>query len=303
MRVVGVRDLCPDVREVTFARADGVDLPSFAAGSHLAVAWRDGERNSYSLTGPMIEPRDYTISVRRDRSGRGGSAWIHRLAVGDLVVTSTPRSAFAPVAAARHSVLVAGGIGVTPILSHVRDAVLWNRSFEVLYAHRPGFGPHADDLRELAGHRVTIVHSGRDLLAELASRLADAPLGAHLFTCGPVGMIEAVAAAARDAGWPGKRVHSEPFASAAPLGGTSFAARGAVVPVGEQTTLLEALLARGVAVPNLCRQGVCGECKLTVRGGRIDHRDAYLTDDERAAGDVMMPCVSRAVGDQVELEL
>ena len=120
-------------------------------------------------------------------------------------------------------------------------------------------------------------------------------------------MIDAVAAAATAAGWPAQRVHSEQFSSGVATGGAPFAARlrrtGVLVPVGADVSLLEALLERGVAVPNLCRQGVCGECRVTVRGGRIDHRDFYLTDDERAEGDAMMPCVSRAAGDQVELEL
>ncbi|APE34810.1 oxidoreductase [Nocardia mangyaensis] len=307
LRVTGLRTLCEGIREVTLGLAgDGV-LPSFAPGSHLAVGWADGERNSYSLTGPMVEPRHYSISVRHDRAGRGGSAWVHSLRVGDDVVASRPRSAFAPVADARHHVLVAGGIGVTPIVSHVRAAVMWQRSFEVVYVHRPGADAHAEDLRALARDRLTILRSGPELLAHMKARLFDVPLGAHLYVCGPEGLIEAVTSAALDAGWHRQRLHAEPFASAAAAGGAPFAARlgrsGALVPVGAETSLLEALLARGIAVPNLCRQGVCGECKLTVRGGGIDHRDTYLTDDERAAGDAMMPCVSRAVGDRVELEL
>ncbi|MFF5033037.1 PDR/VanB family oxidoreductase [Nocardia salmonicida] len=305
--VAGLRTLCEGIREVTLVPVGGVSLPSFAPGSHLALTWADGARNSYSLTGPMVEPRHYSISVRHDRAGRGGSAWVHSLNVGDHVVASRPRSAFAPVVDARHHVLVAGGIGVTPIVSHVRAAVLWQRSFEVVYVHRPGADAHVDDLCALAGDRLTIPRSGPELLSHMRARLVDVPLGAHLYVCGPEGLIEAVTAAAVDAGWHRQRLHAEPFAAATAAGGAPFAARlgrsGALVPVGADTSLLEALLARGIAVPNLCRQGVCGECRLTVRGGGIDHRDTYLTDDERAAGDVMMPCVSRAVGDRVELEL
>lgn len=307
LRVAGARLLCEGIREVTLAAVDGTALPSFAPGSHLAITWAAGERNSYSLTGPMVEPRHYSISVRRDDAGHGGSAWVHAVGVDDVVVASRPRSAFAPVATARHHLLVAGGIGVTPIVSHVRAAVQWRRSFEVLYVHRPGADAHVGDLHALADDRLTVLRSGSELLAHTRSRLSDAPLGSHLYMCGPQGLIAAVTSVAVAAGWPPRRVHSEPFASAAPAAGAPFAARlgrsGALVPVGATTSLLEALLARGIAVPNLCRQGVCGECKLTVRGGAIDHRDAYLTDDERAAGEVMMPCVSRAAGDRVELEL
>ncbi|PHV69091.1 PDR/VanB family oxidoreductase [Williamsia muralis] len=300
-----VRELCDGIREVTFTGAQA--LPSFTPGSHVGVRWGTGVQNSYSLTGPCTDPDHYAICVRRDDAGRGGSAWIHALRVGDQVVITPPRSAFAPISVARHHVLIAGGIGVTPILSHVRAAVQWHRSFEVIYSHRPGQDALADELQNLCGDRLTIVHDVDDFRSHLTPILEDSVLGTHLYTCGPAMMIDAVAAAATAAGWPAQRIHSEQFSSAVATGGAPFAARlrrtGVLVPVGADVSLLEALLERGVAVPNLCRQGVCGECRVTVRGGRIDHRDFYLSDDERAEGDAMMPCVSRAAGDQVELEL
>lgn len=308
--VDAVREVCDGIREVRFAGAH--PLPSFTPGSHIGVRWGTGtqnpySQNSYSMTGPTTDPDHYAICVRRDDAGKGGSAWIHALQVGDEVIITRPRSAFAPISVARHHVLIAGGIGVTPILSHVRAAVQWNRSFEVIYSHRPGFGALVDELGDLCGDRLTVVHDVAAFWSHLNPVLGDSPLGTHLYTCGPAVLIDAVATAATTAGWPAQRVHSEQFASAVSAGGKPFAARlgrtGVLVPVGAEVSLLEALLERGVAVPNLCRQGVCGECKTTVRGGRIDHRDFYLTDDERAEGDAIMPCVSRAAGDQVELDL
>ncbi|SNT52678.1 PDR/VanB family oxidoreductase [Rhodococcoides kyotonense] len=307
LRVRDIREVCSGVRQVVLVSADGMHLPSFTPGSNLSLEWAPGRRNSYSLTGPSVEPDHYAISVRLDENGCGGSRWVHALAVGDVVSAGRPRSAFAPVATARHHVLVAGGIGVTPILSHVRAAVQWGRSFEVLYAFRDGHGAHVEELRELAGDRLTTVGSSSELRAVVASALADRPLGSHVYSCGPLPMIETVSELARAAGWPAGRVHSEAFGAGPLDAGPPFAAKlgrsGLIVPVPSGVTLLEALLDKGIEVPNLCRQGVCGECKLTVRGGAIEHRDLYLTESEKAAGDCMMPCVSRAAGDLMEVEL
>ena len=299
--------LCEDIRQVVLAPGGGGTLPSFTPGSHIAVTWKPGARNSYSLTGPAIEPDHYSISARLDRAGAGGSRWVHNLAVGDQVTASRPRSAFAPIPNARHHVLVAGGIGVTPILSHVRAAVQWRRSFEVIYSFRSGFGAHVDDLMELCGDRLTIVNTPQQFWDHVTPTLTRQPIGTHLYTCGPTPMIDAVTEAALARGWPLQRVHSEPFSSGISAGGEPFTATlgrtGTTVTVGPDTSLLDALLDNGFDVPNLCRQGVCGECKLAVRGGQIEHRDLYLTDQEKSTGDVMMPCVSRAAGADLELEL
>lgn len=307
LRVVETRRLCTDVREVVFASADGVALPSFTPGSNLPVEWSPGRRNSYSLTGPSVEPDRYSISVRLDPSGSGGSRWIHDLAVGEVVDAGHPRSAFAPVLTARHHVFVAGGIGVTPILSHVRAALDWNRSFEVFYSFRAGYGAHIEQMRDLCGERLTAASSASELRALLTASLADQRLGTHLYSCGPLPMIDTVAELARAAGWPAQRVHSEAFGAGPRAPGRPFAAKlgrsGMLVPVETDVSLLEALLDKGIDVPNLCRQGVCGECRLSVRGGQLDHRDLFLTEQEKAAGDSIMPCVSRSVGDLLELEL
>ncbi|QYB07714.1 PDR/VanB family oxidoreductase [Rhodococcus sp. USK10] len=299
--------LCQDIRQVVLKPADGARLPSFTPGSHIAVTWQAGHRNAYSLTGPAIEPDHYSISVRRDRNGNGGSRWVHALSVGDTISVSRPRSAFAPVPNARHHVLVAGGIGVTPILSHVRAAVQWSRSFEVVYSFRAGFGAHYDELVDLCGERLTVVETPDEFWAHMTPALTRQTMGTHLYTCGPAAMIDAVTEAATRLGWPAQRLHSEPFSSAVSAAGEPFTARltrtGTTVSVGGQQSLLDAILGAGVAVPNLCRQGVCGECRIGVHAGSIDHRDLFLTDEEKADGDAMMPCVSRAAGAEVVLDL
>ncbi|MFC8526364.1 PDR/VanB family oxidoreductase [Nocardia sp. NPDC057227] len=296
--------LCPDIREIVLARPDGGVLPSFAPGSHIGLHCGPDLRNSYSLTGSGLDPRHYAISVRLDPAGRGGSRWAHGLRPGDRVRVDPPRSAFAPVATARHHLLVAGGIGVTPLLAHVRAALTWGRSFQLHYAHRPGHGAHLDELRALCGDRLRVAHSAPALWAALGPALRRQPLGTHLYVCGPAALNEAVTAAATAAGWPEQRVHTEAFAAPPVAPGTPFTVRlarsGREFAVGAEQTMLDALLAEGAAVPNLCRQGVCGECRLPVRSGRAEHRDSFLTADER--GTAVLPCVSRATG-RLELEL
>lgn len=273
--VADITELAGGVRALAFRDPRGGSLPSFAPGSSIAVEVGDAAagappaRNSYSLTGPGRRPDQYTISVRLSGAGRGGSRWMHNRSVGDRVTVSVPSSAFPPVLSARHHLLVAGGIGVTPILSHARAAFEWGRSFDVVYAYAEGGGAHREDLEDLSEGCLTVCGSRGELRAHLDTALLEQPLGAHLYVCGPVAMIEAVKGAARAAGWPDSRIHAEAFTAPALEPGEPFEARllglGGTIRVESGTTLLDALLAANVPVPNLCRQGVCGECRVAVR--------------------------------------
>ncbi|PTR31043.1 ferredoxin-NADP reductase [Rhodococcus sp. OK519] len=310
--VDAVTDLTDGVRQIGLTAPDGGSLQSFTPGSHVVVSCgidRQGHarRNAYSLTGAGIVPDAYSISVRRCDAGRGGSLWMHGLSVGESVEVTGPRSGFAPVLTARHHVLVAGGIGVAPILSHARAAARWGRSFEVHYVSRGGDGPHLADLAAVCAERLTTYRDAEALWTALGPALLDRPLGSHLYTCGPASLMEEVDRRASSAGWPGARIHHEHFGIGDLEPGRPFVARlsrsGLDVEVPSGTSLLDALVRRGVSVPNLCRQGVCGECRTPVVGGVVEHRDLYLSDDEKMAGDCMMPCVSRAAGSRLELEL
>ncbi|SFS70915.1 PDR/VanB family oxidoreductase [Saccharopolyspora flava] len=277
--------------------ADGVrrirlvgDVRSYVPGSHIEVV-RGSRRHAYSLTGDGFRPEHYEISVRL---GSGDSRWMHRLAPGDVVETDGPRSGFAPVQTARHHLLVAAGIGVTPILSHVRAARLWQRSVEVHHVSRNAV--HAEDL---PGAHLT--RSRAEFWRGLD--LADQPLGTHLYVCGPVPFTDEVLARARAAGWPRTRIHTERF-GVLPAPGEPFTAHlrrtGATVPVGAGETLLEALESAGVEVAHRCRRGVCGECVTPFTAGEPLHRDLYLSEPETATS--IAPCVSRARG-PLELDL
>ncbi|QVI29959.1 Ferredoxin-NADP reductase [Mycolicibacterium neoaurum] len=304
--VTAIDDSIEDVRTLTLSDPDGAPLPSFTPGSHIVLEC-GAVANAYSLTGDGTVPYSYEISVLRCDNGSGGSLWLHdRVALGDTVIASLPRSAFAPVLRARKHLLVAAGIGITPMVSHLRSARVWGRHTELLYVHRPGRAVHVDTVTRLADD--VSIHTGRaGFDTALRTALAGQPFGAHLYVCGPVAFIADVTATAVGLGWPDSRIHLEHFGSAALDPGEPFTAR--ITSTGEQfivesgVSLLEALERRGFDVPNLCRKGVCGECRIPVAGGAITHRDLFLGDEDKQAGDTLMACVSRGDGETLEVAL
>lgn len=307
LAVAGTETIAPGIRQLTLVARDGGSLRAFRPGSHIGLRWRDGRVNFYSLTGDGDCPDHYTISVLRAPEGRGGSAWAHRLRAGDAVTAVPPRSAFAPVATARRHLLVAGGIGITPLLSHARWHARQGSDFTLYYVHKPGRAAHLDQLRDLCGERLRGYHGREQLWADLGPALTRQPLGTCLYACGPLPLLDAVTTAASELRWPAGRVRSEKFGAAddgprSPFR-VSFPGSERTVQVSSESTLLDALERAGVPVASMCRQGVCGECRIPVAGGAIDHRDLVLTPAEKASGQWVMPCVSRAAGDELELLL
>lgn len=305
LRVCAIAD-DSGARTLTLALADGALLPPFVPGSHLVVDC-GGRLNAYSLLDDGVRADAYRISVLHCANGAGGSRWVHEsLRIGDLVGVSCPRSAFAPIAQARHHLLIAAGIGVTPMISHVRAARRWGRSYSLLYRYRIGAAAHLTELRELGGARLEEFTSRDTFGARVSEALVSQPMGTHLYVCGPAGFTDAVLGSAADTGWPPARLHSERFSGAALDPGRRFVVRlresGTVVEVPPGVSLLEALEARGVDVQNRCRQGVCGECRVGVSSGTPEHRDLFLSDAERAANDTVLCCVSRA-HDELEVML
>jgi ferredoxin-NADP reductase len=302
LRVTAIDDTVPGIRTLTLARPDGAVLPSFTPGSHIVLHWAGGA-NAYSLTGESAAPRDYVISVLECPQGRGGSSWIHReLTVGDTVVVQPPRSAFAPVLRARRHLLIAAGIGITPMVSHLRSARRWGRDVQLLYVHREGRGAYIEEIHSLTDH-ASVFTDRTAFLAALVPTLASQPFGTHVYLCGPGQFIDDIDAAAIDLGWPRGRIHVERFGGELAPGepfDVELASSGTVFTVDAGVSLLESLTAHGYAIPSLCRQGVCGECRVPVRSGTVVHRDLFLTGEERTHS--MMACVSRGSG-RVELDL
>lgn len=307
LTVTSIINSANGIRTITLAHPDGSALPGFVPGSHLVVA-AGTHSNAYSLVSDGANPTEYTISVLRIEEGNGGSRWLHdELAEGDQLEVRPPRSAFAPAARAAKHLLVAGGIGVTPIVSHLRAAARWQRNVQVLYAFRPGYAAHVDDVSRLAGSGAELFTTRAEFSTRLAATLEEQPVGTHLYVCGPAGFIDHVLDSATAAGWPSSRLHSERFGIDALDAGDPFRVKltrsDRTLDVPSGTSLLEALEANDIAVPNLCRQGVCGECRIDLCGGDEPiHRDLFLTDDEKKSRTAIMPCVSRA-GDGCTLEV
>ncbi len=302
------------VRALRLVAEDGRLLPAFSPGSHVVVHVPGARprRNPYSLACPPWSTGAYRIVVRRIADGRGGSRALHdEVGVGDRLTIEPPRNLFAPVTTAKRHLLIAGGIGITPFLSYAHQLSAAGTPFELHYAVRDAAAiPLLDELQPLCpapdGVTVHVDSDGSSVLAALEQVLDRQPLGTHLSTCGPAPMMDAVTAAAYRHGWPPSRVHLERFQL--DLGPAEpFAVRlersDRELPVAADESLLEALERAGVDVQYLCRQGVCGECRTGVLAGVPDHRDVYLTAEERAANTAMMPCVSRCASGPLVLDL
>lgn len=302
-----VDDSVPGIRSISLQKPDQSVLPSFTPGSHIVVDC-GSVSNAYSLTGDSVFPQMYTFSVLRVADGSGGSQWIHdHVRVGDELTIRAPRSAFAPIQRAAKHLFIGAGIGITPLVSHVRSAVQWNRDFELLYVCRSGRGAYVEELARLAGDHLKLFEQRESFVQAVPEVLQTQPIGTHLYVCGPAVFMDTVCELASEFGWPESRVHLEHFGIEAHDPGEPFEVSvqqtGNRFEVPSGVSLLEALEKQGYEVPNLCRQGVCGECRISVTSGKVLHRDLYLSDDEKAAGDALMCCVSRAVEGHLEVSI
>ena len=298
LRIAQTIDVTEGIRAFMLRPADGGTLPSYAPGSHLVVEC-GGHQNAYSLTGDGDAPEQFTIAVLRCPGGKGGSEWMHTLRAGQVLRCEMPRSAFPPVVTARHHLLIAGGIGITPFLSHLRAARRWGRSVTLLYAVG-GPVPFGAILADLAGADMQILQDRGAMQRAMALALRTQRLGTHLYVCGPNGLIQAALDLAKASGWPEERCHAEFFAGAAVGEGARFTVHlrqsGQTIDVPPGVSLLDALTTAGHPMPAMCRQGVCGECRMDGVQGTLLHRDFVLSAAERTGQTCLMPCVSRAEG-------
>ncbi|KKW68043.1 ferredoxin [Lampropedia cohaerens] len=296
--VTSARALTPLIREFTFTATDGSALPRFSAGSHIQVQIPNGTRllrNAYSLVSDPGDSRQYRIAVRRQDDSRGGSRYMHeQVQVGDQLVIGSPANLFAPHSRAGHHILVAGGIGITPFMAYIHEFERRGLSFELHYAFRSDLtNAYEQELRERLGERLHVYDADRNTPLELTQLLRERSLTTHVYCCGPQRLIDGVRDAARSLGWSDARVHFEAFA--APEPGEPFTARllrsNTTITVGADESLLEALEGVGIEVANLCRGGVCGQCATRYESGDVDHRDHFLSAEDRQH--MLMPCVSR----------
>jgi ferredoxin-NADP reductase len=263
----------------------------------------------YSLVHPCEQPLSYVVGVKLDPRSRGGSRFMHeQLRVGTALAVSAPRNNFPLDEGAAHSVLIAGGIGITPIWAMVqRLEQLGRSSWELWYSCRSR--ADAAFLRELApfGDRIHLhLDDEAQRLMDVGSIVAKAALHAHLYCCGPAPMLAAFEDAAK--GRPPQKVHVEHFApvQAAATGGgfvVQLARSGQEITVQPGASILDALRANGVSIESSCLQGVCGYCEVPVLEGEVDHRDSILTPSERASNSTMMVCCSGAKSARLVLDI
>lgn len=293
---------------------DGQHLPAFSAGSHIDVHLPGGLVRQYSLSNDCAQADRYVIAVLRESASRGGSAAVHeQLQQGEQITISAPRNHFELYEAAQKHLLLAGGIGITPILAMARKLARDCADFELHYCARARERmAFADVIESAPWSAKASLHvdetTGKSAL-DMAALLKQVQSGVHLYVCGPKGFMDAVLATAKEAGWPQEQLHYEFFAGEVEHreDDESFevevASTGKVVRVTSEQTVVQALESIGVCVQTSCEQGVCGTCLTRVISGQPDHRDMYLTEEEQAANDQFLPCCSRAKSGRLVLDL
>ena len=299
-----------NVVALTLAAADRTPLPAWHPGAHLDIRLPSGRLRQYSLCGKPHQRESYRIAVRRIPDGGGGSVEVHdSLPIGSTISTSGPRNAF-PLSVpgygspSRSVRFVAGGIGITPILPMLALADRMGIDWSMIYTGRSDESlPFVDEVRYY-GQRVTVRTDEICGLPSADELLGHCTPGTTVYVCGPAAMLTVV----RDRliGRSDLELHFERFAAAPVTDGDPFTVSvrsGTPIAVRDNETLLAALQRAGVAAPYSCHQGFCGTCRTRVLDGVVQHRDALLTDAERAAG-MMLPCVSRApAGEHLTLDL
>ncbi|PHM20266.1 MAG: oxidoreductase [Curvibacter sp. PD_MW3] len=308
-----------DIVTLELVAADGSALPAFGAGAHVDVQLPDGKggpgiTRQYSLCNDPTETHRYLIGVLRDPASRGGSQAVHELVKeGDVLQISTPKNHFPLAHDAKKSLLLGGGIGITPILCMAERLANTGADFELHYATR---SPERTAFRErIAGSgfakQVQFHFDDGDAAQklDLAKLLAQPQAGTHLYVCGPKGFMDAVLNTAREKGWPEEQLHYEFFGATVEKSDSDasfeikLASSGRIVMVPKDKTVTQALAEAGVEILMSCEQGVCGTCLTRVLEGVPDHKDSYLTPEEQAANDQFLPCCSRSKTPQLVLDL
>lgn len=312
LRVASIEAITPRIRLLELVAAEGGELPRFEAGAHIDIDIPQVDGRSYSLLNSPAERHRYRIAVLRELVGRGGSAWMHdKVKVGDVLSAAPPSNNFPLSKVAESHLLIAGGIGITPMMSMIAQLEAEGAQFSLHYcAQSPTQAAFIDELRDRLGERLNLYFDGGDPANGLgiAALLKSKPPGGHAYVCGPRGMIQAVREATGH--WPNGTVHWELFggdeADTAPrVSDTAFeielAKSGQVLNVPANRKIIDVLRDAGIKVKTLCKDGVCGTCKTRVLSGAVEHRDEVLTKKEQA--NFMQVCVSRAKAGETRLIL
>jgi ferredoxin-NADP reductase len=315
LSVTQVRAETPLIRAIRLARPDGQPLPPWGAGAHVDVRLPGGDERSYSLitTSPdsaaMTRPDFYLLGVRLEEPSTGGSAYMHSLEVGDTVSVSEPSNNFPLEPPGKPVVLLAGGIGVTPLVSMAAALTAAGRPYRFFYAGRSRQHlAFLSAIEVLCGEKLSVHTDDASGIFDVRRLMNSLGQDEALYCCGPRPMLEAAMATAKELGWPPGRLHFEIFTTTPPRqddqpfevvlksSGRSFA-----IPADK--TILGVLIDAGLDPLHDCKRGDCGICQVGVIEGVPDHRDFVLSDAEKAAGKLMQICVSRAKTPRLVLDL
>lgn len=319
LRITKVVQLTPLIKMFEMVNAKGGDLPSFEPGAHLDLKLGNGLIRSYSLANDPKERHRYVTAILREAQGGGGSAWMHdTIKPGDEILSSEPLQNFPLDPTASRSLLLAGGIGITPLLSMGYRLKAEGRPVHLYYLTKsPEDTAFLDEVKAVFGEDVTFVHDGGDPSKglDLKATFGTPEAGTHLYVCGPAGLLNAVRGVTAD--WPEGSVHYELFSSArtdeqkAEMAArenlpfeVELARSGMTLEIPPDRSILDVLLDNGIGVPYACEDGWCGACVIDMISGKADHRDEVMTDDEKAENKKIQVCISRALpGEKLVLDL
>ncbi|NUR58291.1 MAG: oxidoreductase [Catenulispora sp.] len=303
------RDEADGVISLTLRSTDDGALPGWQPGAHVDLLLADGLERQYSLCGDPSDAGSWRIAVLLEPEGRGGSEFIHsRLKPGGEVEVRGPRNHFELHPADRY-LFIAGGIGITPILPMLDAATTAGAQWSLLYGGRSHASmAFADELVSRFGDRVDVRPQDRYGLLDLAAYLGAPRPETRVYCCGPGGLLDAVLDYCEANGWPEPHIERfQPLLKADPGGERSFevvlSRSGRTLRIPPDTSILDVVRTAGISVLYSCTEGTCGTCETDVLEGVPDHRDSVLSSAEKAAGDTMMICVSRAKSDRLVLDL
>lgn len=312
--VTGKRREAEGICSFELTRTDGGALPAFSAGAHVDVHLPDGLVRQYSLCNPPDETHRYVLGVLFDPASRGGSRCLHeQIELGSRLTISEPRNLFALVEDARRSLLFAGGIGITPILSMAERLAQLDATWHLHYCSRSlARTAFTERIRTAAFANQVSFHFDDGVEAQhlqATEVLAGYAPGDHLYVCGPNGFMDFVLNTARQAGWPEAALHREYFAAQPKAAGNDgsfevqLARSGLCLQVPADRSVADVLLDAGIDLPLSCEQGICGTCLTRVLEGEPEHRDLFLTAEEQARNDQFTPCCSRSRSPRLVLDL
>ena len=313
VQIKSIQDLTANIRSFELITEDGQDLPSFTAGSHIDVVLENGLTRQYSIANCSSEKDRYIIGVLEDGQSRGGSSYIHQqFKVGDRIEISEPRNLFPVHQNTNKAVLFAGGIGITPILSMAHTLKRENIPFEFYYFIRNENVIAFKDVLQTKFSGEIHFHIEDDAMNHLdVNQILSEPLAnKHLYVCGPNGFMDYIFKTAEQNHWQKDHLHKEHFAAESVIGNdenTKFsikiASTGELIPISAEESITDVLEKCGVNIAVSCEQGICGTCLTNVLEGEPDHRDMFLTDEERASNKIFTPCCSRSKTKVLVLDL